>query len=165
VEQAARRDLPAAGDDRDGEPDPGERDGGGGQRALRARCARIELAREVLQAGRARPPCGEPCLEVGQGLPGDLVFAPLLERLLQGEARLGDGQVDVALRARVTPPPSMTAGPEPAKAEPPKRPGTYRPWAELLKRTFDVDVLECGVAQGRRWTAPSTCTRRSVRAR
>ena len=35
-------------------------------------------------------------------------------------------------------------------APPPKRPaGTYRPWAELLKRTFDVDVLHCPKCNGR----------------
>jgi Putative transposase len=27
--------------------------------------------------------------------------------------------------------------------------GPYRPWAELLKRTFHVDVLECPTCQGR----------------
>jgi hypothetical protein len=31
----------------------------------------------------------------------------------------------------------------------PKRPDTYRPWAELLKRTFSVDVLECPTCKGR----------------
>jgi hypothetical protein len=33
----------------------------------------------------------------------------------------------------------------------PRRPGTgtYRPWAELLKRTFSVDVLECPKCKGR----------------
>jgi hypothetical protein len=31
----------------------------------------------------------------------------------------------------------------------PKRPGTYRPWAELLKRTFSVNVLECPRCKGR----------------
>ena len=29
------------------------------------------------------------------------------------------------------------------KDEPPKRARTYRPWAELLKRTFGFDVLAC----------------------
>jgi hypothetical protein len=33
--------------------------------------------------------------------------------------------------------------------EAPKRAGTYRPWAELLKRTFDVDVLSCPTCHGR----------------
>jgi Putative transposase len=32
--------------------------------------------------------------------------------------------------------------------ERPKR-GPYRPWAELLKRTFDVDVLHCPICEGR----------------
>jgi hypothetical protein len=31
----------------------------------------------------------------------------------------------------------------------PKRAGTYRPWAELLARTFAVDVLQCPTCQGR----------------
>jgi hypothetical protein len=30
-----------------------------------------------------------------------------------------------------------------------KRAGTYRPWAELLKRTFGVDVLACPKCHGR----------------
>ena len=38
------------------------------------------------------------------------------------------------------------AEPPPAKA--PKRASTYRPWAELLKRTFGVDVLLCPKCQG-----------------
>jgi hypothetical protein len=57
-------------------------------------------------------------------------------------------------RVRVTPPPRRTARPEPAKVETLKRPGTYRPWAELLKRTFDVDVLECPTHRARRRRAP-----------
>jgi hypothetical protein len=32
--------------------------------------------------------------------------------------------------------------------ESPKRPGNYRPWAELLKRTFGVDVLQCPKCKG-----------------
>ncbi len=31
----------------------------------------------------------------------------------------------------------------------PKRRGGYRPWAELLKRTFEIDVLSCPTCQGR----------------
>jgi hypothetical protein len=31
----------------------------------------------------------------------------------------------------------------------PKPAGTYRAWAELLKRTFDIDVLECPNCHGR----------------
>ena len=30
----------------------------------------------------------------------------------------------------------------------PKRAGTYRPWAELLKRTFGMDVLQCPKCAG-----------------
>jgi hypothetical protein len=41
------------------------------------------------------------------------------------------------------------AAPEAAKATTPKRAGTYRPWAELLKRTFGVDVLSCPTCHGR----------------
>jgi hypothetical protein len=33
--------------------------------------------------------------------------------------------------------------------KPTKRPGNDRPWAELLKRTFGVDVLECPKCKGR----------------
>ena len=31
----------------------------------------------------------------------------------------------------------------------PKHAGSYRAWAELLKRTFDIDVLECPKCHGR----------------
>ena len=53
-----------------------------------------------------------------------------------------------AWRARIAP----RAAPVEAtdEAEPPKRAGSgYRPWAELLKRTFEVDVLECPKCKGR----------------
>jgi hypothetical protein len=53
-------------------------------------------------------------------------------------------------RSRVAPRTAPAeAAPEAGKAEAPKRPGTYRPWAELLKRTFDVDVLVCPTCRGR----------------
>src|SRR5664279_3647261 len=58
-------------------------------------------------------------------------------------------------RARIAPRPKPVAGAtdDTAKAiatESPKRAGsTYRPWAELLARTFAVDVLECPKCQGR----------------
>jgi Putative transposase len=35
------------------------------------------------------------------------------------------------------------------EAQTPKRTGRYRPWAELLKRTFGLDVLECPTCHGR----------------
>ncbi len=54
-------------------------------------------------------------------------------------------------RSRVAPPlrkaPAEVA--DAAEAKAPKRAGTYRPWAELLKRTFGVDVLECPTCKGR----------------
>ena len=54
-------------------------------------------------------------------------------------------------RSRVAPP--VCADPTETRPEPthgdPKRRGTYRPWAELLMRTFAVDVLECPRCQGR----------------
>jgi hypothetical protein len=31
----------------------------------------------------------------------------------------------------------------------PKHAGSYRGWAELLKRTFDIDVLDCPKCHGR----------------
>jgi hypothetical protein len=65
-------------------------------------------------------------------------------------------------RARVTPPPPPTTGPDPATAEAPKRPGAYRPWAELLKRTFDVDVLECPTCRGRMKLIAMVTERESV---
>ena len=48
-------------------------------------------------------------------------------------------------RSRIAPkPPPQTGEPET-----PKRTGGYRPWAELLARTFSVDVLACPRCQGR----------------
>jgi Putative transposase len=35
------------------------------------------------------------------------------------------------------------------EAQPPRRQGTYRAWADLLKRTFDFDVLRCTTCGGR----------------
>jgi len=56
-----------------------------------------------------------------------------------------------AWRARIAP--RAKAAAQLAKAtttERPKRAGTtYRPWAELLARTFSVDVLECPNCRGR----------------
>jgi hypothetical protein len=55
-----------------------------------------------------------------------------------------------AWRSRIAPPRAPvepTAATEDAKT--PKRAGSYRPWAELLKRTFGVDVLECPNCTGR----------------
>ena len=52
-------------------------------------------------------------------------------------------------RSRIAPkPPSEDATPA-TEPEPPKRAGGYRPWAELLARTFAVDVLACPTCQGR----------------
>jgi hypothetical protein len=61
-------------------------------------------------------------------------------------------------RSRVAPPSKpvetalATEATEPDTTEPPtkapKRAGTYLPWAELLKRTFGVDVLLCPKCQG-----------------
>jgi hypothetical protein len=51
-------------------------------------------------------------------------------------------------RSRLAPPPPQA----PAASDEPGRPshaGGYRPWAELLARTFAVDVLVCPTCQGR----------------
>ncbi len=55
-----------------------------------------------------------------------------------------------AWRSRIARPPTPTAASEDvaAEARKPKRAG-YRPWAELLARTFAVDVLECPKCKGR----------------
>ena len=55
-----------------------------------------------------------------------------------------------AWRKRIAPepPPASPAAPA-AENAPPKRRGTYRPWAELLKRTFRFDVLACKRCGGR----------------
>lgn len=55
-------------------------------------------------------------------------------------------------RARVAPPKDAelaTAANENVTAEDPPRRRGYRPWAELLKRTFAVDVLACPTCNGR----------------
>jgi Putative transposase len=60
-----------------------------------------------------------------------------------------------AWRARIRPQPEPIAQlAEPCAAEPsavePSSAGTsYRGWAELLKRTFDIDVLQCPSCHGR----------------
>ena len=52
-----------------------------------------------------------------------------------------------ALRARIVPRPAPI---EDESTETPKRPGCrYRPWAELLKRCFSIDVLACPGCGGR----------------
>ena len=59
------------------------------------------------------------------------------------------------LRARIAPKPAQTDTTEEEAtqcvqhAEETPRRGPYRPWAELLKRTFKVDVLQCPKCQGR----------------
>jgi len=54
-------------------------------------------------------------------------------------------------RKRIGPRPAMPE--EPAKADddaaPKRKRGGYRPWAELLRRTFAIDVLECPTCKGR----------------
>jgi hypothetical protein len=54
-------------------------------------------------------------------------------------------------RSRIGPRPDV--GAEPRGDEPPpstrKNRGGYRPWAELLQRTFGIDVLECPRCKGR----------------
>jgi len=54
-------------------------------------------------------------------------------------------------RSRIAPVPAASAAPVTDADEHPalRRRSTYRPWAELLKRTFDVDVLSCPSCGGR----------------
>ena len=54
----------------------------------------------------------------------------------------------VKLRPRLAPKPPVV--PPESAADMPERPrrGCYRPWAELLKRTFGFDVLTCPAAGG-----------------
>ena len=52
-------------------------------------------------------------------------------------------------RPRIAPPkPVEEPVPESAEEPPPKR-SNYRGWAELLRRTFSIDVLECEACGGR----------------
>jgi hypothetical protein len=54
-------------------------------------------------------------------------------------------------RSRIAPQPKLP--PQASESQEsellPKPAGTYRAWAELLKRTFDIDVLECPNCHGR----------------
>jgi hypothetical protein len=52
-------------------------------------------------------------------------------------------------RSRIAPKPPPQAPAASVESETPKRAGGYRPWAELLARTFAVDVLACPRCQGR----------------
>ncbi len=57
-------------------------------------------------------------------------------------------------RSRVVPPAASPAGDEPSGKDDPRPPPNaerYRPWAQLLARTFAVDVLECPECHGRMW--------------
>ena len=53
-------------------------------------------------------------------------------------------------RSRVVPPraPGETAAATESPPKAPKRAGTYRSWAELLKRTFGIDALGCPKCAG-----------------
>jgi len=52
-------------------------------------------------------------------------------------------------RARIAPKPHPEPAPSTGKPAPPGHAGGYRPWAELLARTFAVDVLTCSRCAGR----------------
>ena len=53
-------------------------------------------------------------------------------------------------RRRIAPgPPAVPAPAAGAENAPPRRAGSYRPWADLLKRTFGFDVLACKRCGGR----------------
>jgi hypothetical protein len=52
------------------------------------------------------------------------------------------------LRPRLAPKPGVPPKPTADEPESPRR-GAYRPWAELLKRTFGFDVLTCPCCSGR----------------
>jgi hypothetical protein len=51
-------------------------------------------------------------------------------------------------RSRLRPRREQEKCPLPREEKPPKR-GGYRPWAELLARTFGIDVFECPSCKGR----------------
>ena len=54
-----------------------------------------------------------------------------------------------AWRARIKPKPPAAPAEVEDQAETPQRVGGYRPWAELLARTFALDVLQCPKCNGR----------------
>jgi hypothetical protein len=51
-------------------------------------------------------------------------------------------------RSRIAPKPPPEAPVATVESETPKRAGGYRPWVELLARTFAVDVLACPKCHG-----------------
>jgi hypothetical protein len=54
------------------------------------------------------------------------------------------------LRSRIAPVPAVVATQgDDGETVVPERRGTYRPWTELLKRTFDFDILQCASCGGR----------------
>jgi hypothetical protein len=55
------------------------------------------------------------------------------------------------LRSRIAPvPPRRPASQVDERDAPvPERRSNYRPWAELLRRTFGIDVLQCPTCKGR----------------
>jgi hypothetical protein len=55
------------------------------------------------------------------------------------------------LRSLVVPPPAQAAAGKPGDGEAPKSPGRsrYIPWAELLRRTWAIDILACQTCGGR----------------
>jgi hypothetical protein len=52
-------------------------------------------------------------------------------------------------RARIAPEAPAAPSPPSDDRAPTRRTGRYRPWAELLKRTFALDVLTCARCHGR----------------
>jgi hypothetical protein len=79
----------------------------------------------LLPAGHQRPPSAVP------------------HRERRGPARIGE-PVEIAPRADAAPDATAAIEPETAKGA-----GGYRGWAELLARTFALDVLACPQCQGR----------------
>ncbi|WP_437905941.1 transposase zinc-binding domain-containing protein [Sorangium sp. So ce327] len=80
---------------------------------------------------------------------GQRPAAALSHRQARGCARLGKSPT--LARKRIGPRPAKPE--EPTKADddaaPKRKRGGYRPWAELLHRTFAIDVLECPACKGR----------------
>ena len=69
--------------------------------------------------------------------------------VLAAHARLRQRVVAQAKRPSEPEPPDSAAGSPPPGPTAPPRPGRYLSWAELLRRVFEIDVLECPACGGR----------------
>lgn len=73
---------------------------------------------------------------------------PLLKTLLPNPPPTGHSSVSAPSDDRASDGPAVAAGRLPAEPEPTPDPEYRRPWAQLLKRVFGLDVLVCPKCSG-----------------